>query len=258
MTWRVILLGALRTWLICASWMGFAQGTVSGQPAVSVEDSLHTMAAQAGVIFVGTVLRVTHKGGADGASAGVVEVDFEVGQAVRGCTSGAVYTLREWGGLWAPNQFRYQVGETKLMLLHAPGASGLSSPVGGTDGAIPVRGDAASQVENGSTAASEPIVDLRWVAANVARPLTYATAQTGRHLPQPISSSGPEQMDANEAASPRSMTTARSARSMAIRSRADIDNTAAIASTSVDAQQASVSTVLHLIASWQEQTNASR
>ena len=240
MTWRVILLGALRAWLVCASWMGFAQGTVTDAPAgapISVEDALRSMAGQAGVIFIGTVLRITHKGGGDGASAGVVEVDFQVDQAVRGCTSGSVYTLREWGGLWAPNQFRYQVGETKLMLLHAPGASGMSSPVGGMDGAIPVRGNAVSAVENGSIGISEPIVDLRWVAAKVGRPLVYATAQTSQHLPKPIS-------------------TVKTARSMAIHTTADADTTTA--STSVDAQQASVSTVLHLIASWQEGTNESR
>ncbi len=257
MTWRVILLGALRAWLLCASWMGFAQGTVTGQPALSVEDSLRTMSAQAGVIFVGTVLRVTHKGGGDGASAGVVEVDFEVNQAVRGCTSGSVYTLREWGGLWAPNQFRYQVGETKLMLLHAPGASGMSSPVSGMDGAIPVRGNVGSAIENGSTPTSEPIVDLRWVAAKVGRPSVYATVQPGQHLPNTIANGGREQTGAAEAASPRSMGSVSGARSMAIHSTADTDATG-IASVSVDTQQASVSTVLHLMASWQEGTNASR
>ncbi len=250
MTWRVILLGALRAWLLCASWMGFAQGTAPGQPALSVEDSLHTMSARAGIVFIGTVLRVTHKGGADGASAGVVEVDFEVIQAVRGCTSGSVYTLHEWGGLWAPNQFRYQVGETKLMLLHAPGASGMSSPVDGTDGAIPVRGNSASQPADASTSAGEPIVDLRWVAAKVARPVVSATAQPSPHPPTPIVDGGREQVQGSQS------TNSRTPRSMALHSTADAG--AGIASVSVDTQQASVSTVLHLIASWQEGTNASR
>ena len=70
---------------------------------------------------------------------GVVEVEFRVDQAVRGCAAGGPYMLREWAGLWAAGNQRYRVGQRLLMMLHAPGAAGMSSPVGGMDGAIPIR-----------------------------------------------------------------------------------------------------------------------
>jgi hypothetical protein len=87
------------------------------------------------------------------------------------------------------------------MLLHAPSAAGLSSPVGGMDGAIPVRGGAtdlsafaavattqsATSLTSAASAATlstsatfaatsttqapeaEPIADLRWIATRVLR-----------------------------------------------------------------------------------------
>ena len=70
---------------------------------------------------------------------GVVEIEFAVEDAVRG-VSGGTYTLREWAGLWPAGDEPFRVGQRYLMLLHAPGAAGLSSPVGGMDGAIPIRG----------------------------------------------------------------------------------------------------------------------
>ena len=115
-----------------------ADGTVSasplgsaGQPAVqtNVEDELYQMSSQAGVIFAGQVLAVRPQLDlAYGSSSGWVEIEFRVDQAIRGCVGEATYVLREWSGLWSGGRQRYSVGQQLLMLLHTPGASGLSSP----------------------------------------------------------------------------------------------------------------------------------
>src|ERR1700735_844058 len=105
-----------------------AQDAAGGD--TTVEDALHHMSDQAGVVFLGEVVAIRHIAGEGGAS-GVVEVEFRVDQAVRGCTGGSSYVLREWAGLWSGGDQRYRVGQRLLMLLHAPGAGGVTSPVGG-------------------------------------------------------------------------------------------------------------------------------
>jgi hypothetical protein len=99
----------------------------------TVVDVLHQLSDKADVIFAGQVLAIRRPNG------GVVEVEFRVDQAIRGCTAGTPYILREWAGLWAGDNQRYRVGQRLLMLLHAPSAAGMSSPIGGLDGAIPIR-----------------------------------------------------------------------------------------------------------------------
>lgn len=133
-----------------------AQGTlVDGHapyptPGATGEAVLEEMAGRAAVIFAGTVtaVRVPEDGG-------IVEVEFAVSDAVRG-VAGGTYVVREWGGLWRDGD-RYRVGDRRLMLLHAPGPGGLSSPVDGLDGAIPVG------------ASGDADVDLRWLQAKTLR-----------------------------------------------------------------------------------------
>lgn len=126
-------------------------------------EELHAMSDASGVVFTGGVLSVRHVVG-EGGGSGVVEVRFAVEQAVRGCVPGSVYTLREWAGLWEGGNERYRVGERYLMMLHAPGPGGLSSPVGGQDGAVPLLAETAGAGEQ---------VDLRWIGTRVGRPLAY-------------------------------------------------------------------------------------
>jgi hypothetical protein len=153
--------------------------SVAAAPPQTVEDALHEMSDAAGVIFAGQVMSVKVVQGSMGAP-GVVEVRFRVDQAVRGCSAGGTYVLKEWQGLWEGGNARYRVGQRLLMLLRAPGAAGLSSPVGGMDGAIPIRG-VESQIGSGvmvaaaSAAAPEPMVDLRWVGARMLRSASSAT-----------------------------------------------------------------------------------
>jgi hypothetical protein len=87
----------------------------------TVVDILHQLSDTADVIFAGQVLAIRRP------NDGVVEVEFRVDQAIRGCTAGTPYVLREWAGLWAGDSQRYRVGQRLLMLLHAPSAAGMSS-----------------------------------------------------------------------------------------------------------------------------------
>jgi hypothetical protein len=136
--------------LLCAGVEACAQaGEVRG-PDTSVGAALRSLASRAGVVFVGQVTAIVPQGG-------VVEVRFAVEQPVLGAV-GATYSMREWAGLWAGGQPRYRVGQRAMFFLHAPGAAGLSSPVDGMEGVVPVL------ASDGGAA-----LDVRWLAARVLR-----------------------------------------------------------------------------------------
>ena len=147
----------------------------AGAMPADVASALREMAGLAGVIFAGRVEGVSRQD-----AAGFVDVTFRVEQAVKGCVDGASYVVREWAGLWSGGVERYRAGERRLMLLAARGASGMSAPVAGMDGAIPLVGtgmqpimDTAGKVaiDDGkrSDATAGTGVDLRWIAARVLR-----------------------------------------------------------------------------------------
>jgi hypothetical protein len=150
-----------------------AYGQNAATDDTTVEDALHRMSDRAGVIFLGEVVAIRSVAGEGGAS-GVVEVEFRVDQAVRGCTGSSSYVLREWAGLWSGGDQRYRVGQRLLMLLHAPGAGGVTSPVGGMAGAIPIRGSASLLHATATASATpSPVADLRWVGARLQRSIVY-------------------------------------------------------------------------------------
>ncbi len=202
--------------------------------AQNVEDVLHQMSDRADVIFVGQVVAIRPHDG-DGMGAGFVEVDFEVDQAIRGCTGGA-YVLREWAGLWSGDANRYRVGQRLLMMLHAPGASGLSSPVGGLDGAIPIRGVAdASPLTTAVANPPVPIADLRWLGAKVLHSSSYVLQATLSAAPLTVE----QQMADSENSVVNPIVAA--------------DDGSSRASTPV--QQAAVDTVVKLLTSWKKATD---
>jgi hypothetical protein len=121
-------------------------------PDTSVGRALRSLAARAGVVFVGQVEKVEPKGG-------VVEVTFRVDRAVQGAVAGS-YTLREWAGLWANGQPRYLPGQRAMVFLHASSAAGLSTPVDGMEGVVPVVATSAD---------APPLLDARWLATRVQR-----------------------------------------------------------------------------------------
>jgi hypothetical protein len=205
-------------------------------PAQDVETALHQMSDKADVIFVGHVTAVKRQDG-EGIASGVVEVDFQVDQAVRGCTAGTPYAVREWAGLWEGDDQRYRVGQRLLMLLHAPGAAGMSSPVDGMDGAIPiVRGGSAPLVAGSSARVAPPAVDLRWVGAKLLHSVSYSSGRT-RGVGTAVESARPQ---------------ARSVAAAAAGSEAGGALAEGPGEASVPAQQASVDVVVGMLTSWQK------
>ena len=187
--------------------------TPPSEPAQTIEDALHQMSDQAGVVFVGEVTAIRHITGDNGAS-GIVEVEFRIDQAVRGITGGT-YILREWAGLWAGGDQRYRTGQRLLMLLHTPGANGISSPVGGMAGAIPVHGgDIAPHATDISTTHLPTIADLRWVATKIQRTTAYSNPTTGQTIATSVAAN--------------------------------------VSTASVPTQQATVDLVVNMVATWQK------
>jgi hypothetical protein len=203
--------------------------------AQNVEDVLHEMSDKADIIFVGQVVAIRpHDGG--GMGAGFVEVNFQIDQAIRGCTGGT-YSLREWGGLWSGNADRYQVGQRLLMMLRAPGASGMSSPVGGLDGAIPIRGMADGS-PLATAAPAVPMADLRWLGAKVLHPVSYVLQAA--LAPAPLMLGQQTVASSNPIVNP-------------IGSAEDSSSRA-----SAPVQQATIDTVVKLLTSWKRATDDSR
>jgi hypothetical protein len=192
--------------------------SASSEQPQTVVDVLHQLSDKAAVIFAGQVVAIRRPNG------GVVEVEFRVDQAIRGCTARTHYVLREWAGLW--------VGQRLLMLLHAPGAAGMSSPVGGLDGAIPIRqGGAAVASTEVASPRQAPFVDLRWLGARLPRVIAYRDE----------ASSGAKLVDASVAG--------RFEQQVSV---GGTSGSAASASpASVPAQQASVEAVIGMLTSWQ-------
>jgi hypothetical protein len=184
------MLRVRRAWAGCilASVLGSAGGALAvGQGALAVgqgaetmapgsEDALHAMTRMAAVIFAGRVIAIRRHQGVDGAT-GIVEIDFAVDDAIRGVCAGA-YPLREWAGLWPAGYEPFAVGQQYLMLLHAPGAAGLSSPVGGSDGAIPIGG--------GDGARDGRVVDLRWIATRAPRTVSHRGEAVAHPMSLPV------------------------------------------------------------------------
>ncbi len=209
--------------------------TSATAPPQSVEDALHQMSDQAAVIFAGQVIAV-RRNSEEVPVSGAVEVEFRVDRAIRGCTAGVPYLLHEWAGLWTGDVQRYRVGERLLMFLRAPGPSGLASPIGGMDGAIPIHGTSSPLIATGSTVSQYPVADLRWIGTEVLRPISYATTPL---LPSAFASS----------------TLKATAGSMR---NADLPATIVNkeSASSIPSQQASGDAVIEMITSWQKAQNA--
>jgi len=201
----------------------------------TVEDVLHQMSDKADIIFVGQVVAL-HFSIEGGTASGIVAIDFHVDQAVRGCSAGGTYVLREWAGLWSGDGQRYQLGQRLLMMLRAPGPSGLSSPVAGLDGAIPIhQGIAAAPLSEASASPQISVVDLRWLGAKLEHPATYRLQSVLSPTPLTVS----QQMASAPSSSGELIANAVTAEDSSSR-------------VSVPIQQASVDTVLQLLASWRK------
>jgi hypothetical protein len=247
-TFRLLMLvvAAVAVLGLAARGQTVATDADAAAPPQDIETALHQMADRAGVIFVGRVVKVQRREGGSAAS-GVVEVTFEVDQAVRGCSVGS-YVLREWAGLWEGDDQRYRAGQRLLMLLHAPSAAGMSSPVDGLDGAIPiVRGGSARLTGGSSARVAPPAVDLRWVGTKLLHPVSYGSeavgpGDPGRHPSAVIARGRGVAAGSVVVAAP-----------IMVLSASDSPGSA-----SVPAQQASVDTVVAMLTAWQKVQHAVR
>lgn len=97
------------------------------------------MSRSAGAVFAGTVLAV-ERGSTPGRALPVVQVRFRVDRPIVGARMGQLFTLREWAGAW-DIQRPMQRGQRLLLLLYPPSPAGLSSPIGGASGQIPLDHD---------------------------------------------------------------------------------------------------------------------
>lgn len=176
-----------------------AFGEAQVPTATAVE--LQQMASHAGVIFTGEVVAVTRQD-----AAGYVDVRFHLEAGVRGCPQTGFYVLREWAGLWSGQSDRYRVGQRRLMLLNARSPAGMSSPVGGMDGAIPLLPAGVAPIANvagnapadAALAPSDLTVDLRWIQARSQRAILsgsassrIATGNPSRPWPDPANGDWP-------------------------------------------------------------------
>ncbi len=180
-----VLLLFLMVW--CDAWgqapvvgaPGLATARMAGGVSGAARAALNEMNGRAGVVFAGHVESVDRRD-----AQGYVDVRFRVDEAVRGCSKLGSYTVREWAGLWNGGAPRYRAGQRLLMLLHARGPGGMSSPVDGMDGAIPLASTTVGPVADtqGQTAADTGSVagvtaDLRWVMARQMRGVRSVQAQ---------------------------------------------------------------------------------
>lgn len=232
----VALAGLLMASLVRAWGQNVPAGST---PPQTVVDVLHQISDKADVIFAGQVMAIRRPNN------GIVEVEFRVDRAIRGCTAGTPYILREWAGLWEGNTQRYRVGQHLLMMLHAPSAAGMSSPVSGLDGAIPIRqGGAVSVVADVATPRQPPFVDLRWLGARLPRVVSYRSEIA--HVAKPANLSAPllsQQRGASVVASGSIMNGT---------PMTPMDGNGSSSASSVPAQQASVDAVIGMLTTWQK------
>jgi hypothetical protein len=106
-------------------------------PPDPVPIQLQRIAGGAGTIFSGRVVSIVPARVATPDRVATVTVTCKVENAVRGVKAGQIYSFREWAGLWSAGP-RYRVGQRLMFFLYAPSALGLTSPVGGRSGMLPV------------------------------------------------------------------------------------------------------------------------
>jgi len=204
---RRILLAALAAFALLAT-ASHAQlpAPPATTPPLTTEEALRQMFDQAAVVFIGQVTAVHHTNSSNG-SAGVIEIEFAVDDAIAGVAPNTTYTLREWTGLAPNDDSAFVIARRYLMFLHAPGPGGLSSPVGGPDGAIPILPGNEAAAPNtpdalgfaaqaapalapanppASSSLASSTADLRWVATRVLAPLAYTSADRTPAAAHPV------------------------------------------------------------------------
>jgi hypothetical protein len=106
--------------------------------------NLRAVVRRSGTIFVGKVTSIESP--RSPCCLNMVRVTFSVEQAMRGDIHvGEHFSIREWAGLWSAGP-RYRIGERLVLFLYPPSKLGLTSPVDGKWGRVPVGRDGVIQL----------------------------------------------------------------------------------------------------------------
>lgn len=122
----------------------------------SVGAAIRSLAVAASDVIVGQVVAIQRHDG-------VVDVVFHVDATLQGSAQDS-FKLREWAGLWPPGMQRYAIGQRVMLFAHAASAAGLSTPVRGSEGVVPL----ALDVSAGSGAGTV-LLDMTRLASTVVR-----------------------------------------------------------------------------------------
>ena len=95
------------------------------------------MTRHSAYIFAGRVTSIAQAKPTPPKEVATVQITFHVERAIRGVRAGQSLSIREWSGLWQAGE-RYRVGERLLLFLYPASKLGLTSPVGGALGRIPL------------------------------------------------------------------------------------------------------------------------
>ena len=106
-------------------------------PGIHVLPLRHFLTLQSGYIFSGTVKAIERLTPRASGSVPVMRITFYVDRGLRGTATGQTLVIREWAGLWQAGD-RYRPGERVMLFLYPPSKLGLTSPVGGDSGRVPV------------------------------------------------------------------------------------------------------------------------
>ena len=128
---------ALMLVCLCGLATAQSQNELLGERALGPQWKLLSRAA--GMVFSGTVLRVEAVPAATDRAIPAIQIKFRVDRAIVGVRQGQILTIHEWIGAWSSHR-PMQVGKHMLLFLYRPSRLGLTSPVGGRLGQIPIDG----------------------------------------------------------------------------------------------------------------------
>ena len=128
------------------------------------------VARAAGMIFMGTMLNAQYQQPTPGHSFPTVRGKISVIHAIAGVRSGQIVTIHEWAGVWTSQR---RMRTPTLFFFYAPSAAGLTSPVGGALGHVPLD-------SSGKTVAG-------WVSAPKGRSPTLARLRAAASTPSIVS-----------------------------------------------------------------------
>ena len=132
---------------VCVSCLALAQSPdhVAAQRALGPH--WRQVARAAGLIFTGKVVSVESHAPTQASPVATVEAKFRVDRGIAGVHSGQLVTIREWAAIWPMQRPIRRDGSLVLFFFYPPSSAGLTSPVGGAVGQVPL--DAKGNVRDG-------------------------------------------------------------------------------------------------------------